>query len=121
MKSRFLMSEVKVGHRDRISYVTDIAYKFAEHLLILGVFVFLAITTKHWAVITITLFLTALLCVNLISFLAGVNFTNRYEGDGKAIKVLWIFVDFAIFGTIIIVVIFAVLDVVNTMSNGTGI
>lgn len=121
LRVRFRIWESSKSERERADKFADYVFKFAEHILIVGVFAFLAETTKHWAVTTIALVLGGLLIFNLVTSAQSIHFTHWKEGDGKWIRRFWFTVDLLIFAAILAVCWFAYTAVRETMSSGVGI
>jgi hypothetical protein len=72
-----------------LNAASTMAFQFAEHLLVLGVFWFLADQTNHWAVYTIAILLMGLFFANLLAFITGLHVTHWKAGDGKMMRVFW--------------------------------
>ena len=99
----------------------EFCFKLAEYALIAGVFLFLAIQTKHWAVIAISLCLTFLLGVYILSLIGGLQFFIWRDAKRWWSKALLFIVDTALFLVLWWTLLEAFKAVYGTMSDGVGI
>lgn len=118
---RFRIWESNKSGRKQTDDTVDYVFNFAEHLLIVGVFAFLAESTGHWAVILIAATLAGLLVFKTLSAAQSLHFTHWKEGDGKWMRAFWGAIDLVIFVIILAVCWIAFSAVRETMSGGIGV
>lgn len=107
--------------RAQVGAAVDFVFKFAEYVLIAGVFGYLATVTEHWAVIAIAVVLFGLLFVHLFSLLAGLQYFQWRRAENRALKAFLLVLDTAIFLGLYFVLRSAYSAVVETMRDGVGI
>lgn len=107
--------------RNKTVTFVDFIFKFAEQLLVVGIFSFLGQATGHWAVITIYVILHFLLAYSIFTTLNSYLF-SAWGNDEKLWKVVvWRAADLLIFGALLFTLHFAINAVVKAMKAGMGV
>ena len=107
--------------REKMVAAVDFCFKFSEYTLIAGVFAFLAIETKNWAVITIAIVLMVLLFAHLLSLISGLQYFVWRKAKFWWSKTILLMIDSTIFVGIFWLLREAVIAVIGVMSKGIGI
>lgn len=103
------------------SRIVEVGFKYAEYVLVLGVFGFLADQTKHWAIYTIWFILIFILYIHMFSMLAGFTYFNWRRAESKILKFLLWAMDSSIYLICFVILSFAFWQVSNALQKGIGI
>jgi hypothetical protein len=107
--------------RAQMNVAVEFCFKFAEYTLIAGVFAFLAIATKHWAVIAIACVLALLLTVHMMTMISGLQFFVWRDAKSWWSKTLLFVLDSALFLGLWWTLLQAFVAVFKTMSGGVAV
>lgn len=107
--------------RESLSKIVEYVFKLAEYVLVLGVFCFLSITTKNWAVIAVAFVLGASLFVYIFSMLSGIQFILWRNAPLRWQRATLFVLDSAIYFALYAVLYVALWTIVTTMLKGVGV
>jgi hypothetical protein len=97
------------------------AFAFAEYVLIAGVFVFVAKQSDSIPAMIVAGFLALLLSVYIMSTIAGFNFFNWRKAETKTKRFIFWSIDTTLFFAVYMITLWALTDIVETLSKGVGI
>jgi hypothetical protein len=107
--------------RERTLNFVDFVFKFAEQLLVVGIFSFLAQATGHWGVTAIAIILNVLLGYSIAVTLNSYLFTAWNKDDRLWRIILWRGLDVLIYAAIFYTWLYTMGAVLKAMREGTGI
>ena len=104
-----------------IAKVARGAFTAAEYCLIAGVFIFLAVETKNWAVIVLAAALSFILGMWIITLVGGFHFFLWRTADKWYLKTVFFIVDTALYLGVIFTVYTAFAAIFESFKKGIGV
>jgi len=104
-----------------MSGLLDFVFGTAERFLIVGVFTYMAVQTKHWAVVAAAVVLFVSLASHFYSLMTGFRFFNWRDHPSRWGKAGLFALDSLIFLAIFLTMYSASIKVVETLAQGIGV